>query len=86
MSIVAWILLGLVSGFIASKIVNKSGEGIVLDIVLGIVGALVGGLLFNLIGNYGVTGFNLWSIFVSVIGAIVVLAIYHALSRRRAVL
>ncbi len=86
MSIIAWILLGLVSGFIASKIVNKSGEGIALDIVLGVVGAFVGGLLFNLIGNYGVTGFNLWSIFVSVIGAIVVLAIYHALSSRRAVL
>ncbi len=83
MSIVAWILLGLVSGFIASKIVNKSGEGIVLDIVLGIVGAFVGGLLFNLIGDYGVTGFNLWSIFVSVIGAVVLLAIYHALVRHR---
>jgi uncharacterized membrane protein YeaQ/YmgE (transglycosylase-associated protein family) len=86
MSIVAWILLGLVSGFIASKIVNRSGEGIMLDIVLGVVGAFVGGLLFNLIGNYGVTGFNLWSIFVSVIGAVVVLTIYHAVSRRRAVL
>jgi uncharacterized membrane protein YeaQ/YmgE (transglycosylase-associated protein family) len=86
MSIVAWILLGLVSGFIASKIVNRSGEGIVLDIVLGIVGAFVGGLLFNLVGNYGVTGFNLWSIFVAVIGSVVVLVIYHALSRRRAVL
>jgi uncharacterized membrane protein YeaQ/YmgE (transglycosylase-associated protein family) len=86
MSILAWILLGLVSGFIASKIVNKSGEGVVLDIVLGIVGAIVGGMLFNLIGDYGVTGFNLWSIFVSVIGAVLVLGIYHGLSRRRAVL
>ncbi len=83
MSVVAWILLGLVSGFIGSKIVNKSGEGIVIDIVLGIVGAVVGGFVFNLIGNYGVTGFNLWSIFVSVIGAVLVLVIYHALSGRR---
>jgi uncharacterized membrane protein YeaQ/YmgE (transglycosylase-associated protein family) len=83
MSIVAWILLGLVSGFIASKIINRSGEGVVLDIVLGVVGAFVGGMLFNMIGNYGVTGFNLWSIFVSVIGAVLVLGVYHALSGRR---
>jgi uncharacterized membrane protein YeaQ/YmgE (transglycosylase-associated protein family) len=82
MSIVAWILLGLVSGFIASKLVNNRGEGIVFDVVLGIVGAFVGGLVFNLIGDYGVTGFNLWSVFVSVVGAVVVLATYHAISRR----
>ena len=87
MSIIAWILLGLVSGFIASKLVNNSGEGALLDIVLGIVGAFVGGVVFNLIGDYGVTGFNLWSIFVSVVGAVLVLAIYHAVSGgRRAVL
>jgi uncharacterized membrane protein YeaQ/YmgE (transglycosylase-associated protein family) len=83
MSIIAWILLGLVSGFIASKIVNKSGDGTLLDIVLGIVGAFVGGMLFNLIGDYGVTGFNLWSIFVSVVGAVVVLVVYHAVVGRR---
>jgi uncharacterized membrane protein YeaQ/YmgE (transglycosylase-associated protein family) len=82
MSIIAWILLGLVSGFVASKLVNKTGEGIVRDIILGIVGAFVGGLLFNLIGDYGVTGFNLWSIFVSVVGAVIVLAVYHGISRR----
>ena len=87
MSIIAWILLGLVSGFIASKLVNNSGEGALLDIVLGIVGAFVGEVVFNLIGDYGVTGFNLWSIFVSVVGAVLVLAIYHAVSGgRRAVL
>jgi uncharacterized membrane protein YeaQ/YmgE (transglycosylase-associated protein family) len=83
MSIIAWILLGLVSGFIASKIVNKSGDGVLLDIVLGIVGAFVGGMLFNLIGDYGVTGFNLWSIFVSVVGAVVVLVVFHAVAGRR---
>lgn len=81
MSIVAWIILGLISGFIASKIVNKRGEGILLDIVLGIAGALFGGWMFAAIGHSGVTGVNLYSIFVSVIGAIVVLAVYHALSR-----
>ncbi len=81
MSFIAWILLGLVSGFIASKIVNRAGEGVVLDIVLGVVGALVGGFLFALVGARGVTGFNLWSLLVSVIGAVVVLAAYHAITR-----
>jgi uncharacterized membrane protein YeaQ/YmgE (transglycosylase-associated protein family) len=84
MSIVAWIVLGLISGFIASKIINKTGEGIVLDIVLGVVGALVGGFLFNLVGSTGVTGVNLWSLFVAVIGAIVVLAVKHAIVGRHA--
>src|SRR4029077_6212305 len=83
MSILAWILLGLISGFIASKIVNKQGEGVLLDIVLGIVGALVGGWIFAAIGHSPVTGVNLYSIFVSVIGAILVLVVYHALSGRR---
>jgi uncharacterized membrane protein YeaQ/YmgE (transglycosylase-associated protein family) len=78
MSIIAWIVLGLISGFIASKIVNKTGEGIVLDILLGIVGAVVGGFLFSLAGATGVNGFNLWSMFVAVIGAMVLLAIKHA--------
>ncbi|HLH49376.1 MAG TPA: GlsB/YeaQ/YmgE family stress response membrane protein [Roseiarcus sp.] len=78
MGIIAWIILGLVAGFIASKIVNKSGEGFLLDIALGVIGALVGGFLFNLVGHQGVTGFNLWSLFVAVIGAIVVLLVYRA--------
>ena len=56
MSILAWIVLGLLAGFIGSKIVNKSGEGLLLDIVLGIVGAVVGGWLFNKFGHSGVTG------------------------------
>jgi len=83
MYILAWLVLGLISGFIASKIVNKSGEGIVLDIVLGIVGALVGGWLFNTLGHSGVTGLNIYSMFVAVVGAVVVLVVYHALLRRR---
>ena len=81
MSILAWIVLGLISGFIASKIVNKSGEGILVDILLGIVGAVVGGWLFNQFGSAGVTGFNLYSMLVAIIGAIVVLVIYHAIRR-----
>ena len=84
MSIIGWIILGLIAGFIAGKIVNKSGEGLIVDIVLGIVGAFVGGFLFNLVGQVGVTGFNLWSMFVAIIGAIVVLLLYHALFGRTA--
>ena len=79
MSFLAWIVLGLISGFIASKIVNKSGQGVVMDIVLGIVGAVAGGWLFNTIGHIGVTGVNLYSILVTVVGAVIVLLIYHAL-------
>ncbi len=83
MSFLAWIVLGLIAGFIGSKIVNKTGEGIFLDIILGIVGAVVGGWLFTLFGAHGVTGLNLYSILVAAIGAIIVLVIYHALFRRR---
>ena len=83
MSFIAWIVLGLIAGFVASKIVNKSGEGVMLDIVLGVVGAVVGGYLFQTFGMAGVTGVNIYSILVAVVGAIVVLVIYHALVRRR---
>jgi uncharacterized membrane protein YeaQ/YmgE (transglycosylase-associated protein family) len=84
MSFIAWIVLGLIAGFIASKIVNKSGEGMILDIILGIVGAVIGGYLFQTFGMAGVTGVNLYSILVAVVGAIVFLVIYHALFRRGA--
>ena len=83
MSIIGWIVLGLIAGFIASKIVNKRGEGVFLDIVLGIVGALVGGFIFSTLGSSGVTGFNLYSMIVAVIGAVVVLLVYHAITGRR---
>jgi uncharacterized membrane protein YeaQ/YmgE (transglycosylase-associated protein family) len=85
MSILGWIILGLISGFIASKIVNKTGEGVLLDIVLGVVGAVVGGWLFTTFGMHGVTGVNLYSMFVAVIGAVVVLVVYHLITGRRAV-
>ncbi|HSY04484.1 MAG TPA: GlsB/YeaQ/YmgE family stress response membrane protein [Steroidobacteraceae bacterium] len=79
MSIIAWIILGLIAGFVASKIVNRSGEGLVLDILLGIGGALVGGWLFHIAGMSGVTGLNLYSMVVATIGAAVVLVVYHGL-------
>ena len=78
MSFLAWIILGLVAGFIGSKLVNKRGEGLILDIILGIVGAIAGGWLFNLFGASGVSGLNLYSLLVAVVGAVVVLAVYHA--------
>jgi uncharacterized membrane protein YeaQ/YmgE (transglycosylase-associated protein family) len=81
MSLFAWIILGLIAGFIASKIVNKTGEGVLLDIVLGIIGAVVGGLLFGIFGGMGVSGLNLHSLIVAVVGAIVVLWGYHAVRR-----
>ena len=85
MTIIGWLILGLIAGFIASKIVNKTGEGVLLDIVLGIAGAFVGVFMFpSVLGHEGVTGFNLYSMFVAVIGAIVLLVLYHALFRRRA--
>ena len=84
MSIIGWIFLGLIAGFIASKIVNKRGEGLFLDIILGIVGAIVGGWLFAFFGAEGVTGFNIYSMFVAILGAVVVLILYHAVTGQRA--
>ena len=83
MSIIGWIVLGLIAGFIASKIVNKQGEGMILDIILGVIGAIVGGFLFIQFGAAGVTGFNLYSMLVAIVGAVVVLLIYHAIFGRR---
>ena len=82
MSILAWIVLGLIAGFIGSKLVNKSGEGLLRDILLGIVGAVVGGFIFRALGASGVTGLNLYSLLVAVIGAVVFLVLYHVLFRR----
>jgi uncharacterized membrane protein YeaQ/YmgE (transglycosylase-associated protein family) len=79
MNVVTWIFLGLIAGFVASKLVNRRGEGVGLDIVLGIVGAIAGGWIFNAMGSAGVTGFNLWSLLVAVVGAVLVLVIAHGL-------
>jgi uncharacterized membrane protein YeaQ/YmgE (transglycosylase-associated protein family) len=84
MGIIAWLVLGLIAGFIASKLVNHAGSGMIMDIVLGIVGALVGGFLFSFFGAAGVTGFNIWSLVVAVAGAVVVLWVYHMLRGRTA--
>jgi len=83
MSLFLWLILGLISGFIASRVVNHRGEGMVLDILLGIVGAVVGGWLFHLFGHEGVNGLNLYSIVVATVGAVVFLVLYHAIRTRR---
>ena len=81
MSFLAWMVLGLIAGFIGSKLVSRRGEGILLDILLGVVGALVGGWLFHLFGAAGVNGLNLYSLFVAVIGSVAFLVTYHAIRR-----
>ncbi len=81
-SLLGWIVLGLIAGFIASKIVNKRGEGVIMDIVLGIIGAIVGGFIFATFGGAGVTGFKIYSMLVAVIGAVIVLVVYHAITGR----
>lgn len=83
MGIIAWIVLGLIAGFIASMVVNRRGEGWFLDIILGIVGAVVGGLVAHMLGMHGITGFNLWSMLIAVIGAVLCLVIYHAATGSR---
>lgn len=81
MSIISWIILGLVAGFLGSKVINKSGEGFFLDILLGIVGAVVGGWVFQYFGSTGVTGLNVYSLVVAFIGSVIVLLLYHAIRR-----
>jgi uncharacterized membrane protein YeaQ/YmgE (transglycosylase-associated protein family) len=76
--VIAWILVGLIGGYLASRIVNKTGEGTLRDIILGIVGGVVGGIIFRAVGGHGVTGFNIWSVLVAFVGGIVVLLVYHA--------
>ena len=83
MTVLGWIVFGLITGFVASRIVAQRGQGCILNIALGIVGAVVGGAMFTSIGGSGITGFNVYSMFVAIIGAIVVLMIYHAITGRR---
>jgi uncharacterized membrane protein YeaQ/YmgE (transglycosylase-associated protein family) len=83
MGIIAWLVLGLIAGFIASKIVNHTGSGMIMDIVLGVVGAFVGSFIFSFFGASGVTGFNIYSALVAIVGAVVVLWLYHMLVGRR---
>jgi uncharacterized membrane protein YeaQ/YmgE (transglycosylase-associated protein family) len=84
MGILAWLIVGLIAGYLGSLIVNRGGEGMIRDIVLGIVGAFVGGYIFTAMGSVGVTGLDLRSIMVATVGAVVLLVLYHAIAGRSA--
>ncbi|HCZ14706.1 MAG TPA: GlsB/YeaQ/YmgE family stress response membrane protein [Candidatus Accumulibacter sp.] len=81
MSLLAWIVLGVIAAFIASKMVSGTAQGAVMDIVLGVVGAVIGGWFFNTFGMAGVGEINLYSLLVAVVGAIALLVVYHAVLR-----
>ena len=83
LSFVAWIVIGLVIGFIGSKILNKTGRGLGRDCLIGIVGAFISGFLANLLGKPGGPGLDLYSLLVAAVGAVVFMIVYHALFRRR---
>ena len=83
MTLIGWIVFGLITGFVASRVVNQHGQGCILNVVLGIAGAFIGGFIFTRIGGQGITGFNVYSMFVAIVGAIVVLVVYHAITGRR---
>ncbi|WP_024519334.1 GlsB/YeaQ/YmgE family stress response membrane protein [Bradyrhizobium sp. Tv2a-2] len=83
MGILSWIILGVIAGFIGSKIVDKQGQGFWLNMGLGIIGAIVGGYLFSLFGKEGVSGLNLYSMLVAIVGAVVVLLVYNLLTGRQ---
>lgn len=79
MGYLSWIVLGLIAGFLGSKVVNRTGEGLIRDILLGVVGAFVGGWLFSFFGARGVTGLDLRSIGVATVGSIVTLLVWHVI-------
>lgn len=80
MSILLWIVFGAIAGWIASMITNTS-NGLLMDIVVGIIGAIVGGWLMTSLGSTGTTGFNLWSLLVAILGAVVLLVVVKAVRR-----
>ena len=84
MSILAWLVVGLIAGFLASKVINKTGSGLIMDIVLGVVGALLGGWLWGVLSGADVTlGFNLPSLLIAVLGAVVLIGLSRLISGRR---
>jgi uncharacterized membrane protein YeaQ/YmgE (transglycosylase-associated protein family) len=84
MGVFAWIVVGLIGGFLASKVVNREGEGLLRDVLLGVVGGVVGGWVFHALGESGAYGVNLYSIVVAFVGAVIFLVLYHALFGSRA--
>jgi uncharacterized membrane protein YeaQ/YmgE (transglycosylase-associated protein family) len=85
MGILAWVVLGLFAGFVASKLVNKTGEGFLGDVILGIIGAVVGGFIANAMGIQGISGLNIYSLLIATLGAVIALVVYHAITGSRRV-
>ena len=84
MGIIGWIILGGLAGWVASKFVGTDkNQGVIGNIIAGILGGVVGGWVFSLLGGTGVTGFNIWSFVVAVVGAVIVLVIWRAISRKK---
>ena len=83
MPISTWVLLGLITGLLGSKIVNRRGEGMLLNTVLGIVGAVIGGYLFDLVGSDRAARLDLYTVLVATAGAVLVLVVYHSIRRMR---
>jgi len=83
MSLLGWIVFGLIAGFIASKVVEGEGSGCIVNVALGLVGAVVGGALFSALGTHIFWQFSLGSMFVAILGAVIVLFLYHAVVGRR---
>ncbi|HSX31845.1 MAG TPA: GlsB/YeaQ/YmgE family stress response membrane protein [Candidatus Saccharimonadales bacterium] len=82
MNIIAWIILGALAGWIASMIAGTNAQmGLLANIIVGILGAFLGGFLVNALGGNGISGFNLWSLLVATLGAVVLLMIVKAFSR-----
>jgi uncharacterized membrane protein YeaQ/YmgE (transglycosylase-associated protein family) len=83
MGIIAWLVLGGIAGWLASMVAGNNGsQGLVGNIIVGIIGAFIGGFVFSLLGGSGVTGFNLWSLLVSFIGATLLLFIIRGFRGR----
>jgi uncharacterized membrane protein YeaQ/YmgE (transglycosylase-associated protein family) len=81
MGILTWIILGAIAGWIASMIMKtNASQGLLTDVIVGIVGALVGGFVFNLLGAGGVSGFNVYSLLVAVVGSVILLWVYHRIA------
>lgn len=86
MSILAWIIVGIIAGFLAKAVVPGEGPGGVIgDLIVGVIGAVLGGWIMNAFGNAGASGINIWSIFVAFVGAVVLLLIMRAVTGRRTV-
>jgi len=81
MSVVGWIIMGLIAGFIANRTTSRSGDGVIPDIVIGVIGALIGGWLMAMLAGGDMHGVNLYSMLVAMLGAAVLLAVTYAVRR-----